>query len=100
MTNDPTQGTLDLEFASYDHYTVKLSKGAVGAMEPIRTHTAHTVDEAVNLIDGLRDSTASRDDVTWQHTEVDGRGLMFGLAPGGVVYEIAVLPPLNVALTK
>jgi len=100
MTHDPNQGTLDLEFATYDHYTVTLSKGAVGAMEALRTHTAHTVDEAVNLIDGLRDSTASRDDVTWQHDEVDERGLMFGLAPGGVVFEIAVLPPLSTVLSK
>jgi hypothetical protein len=100
MTHDPNQGTLDLEFATYDHYTVTLSKGAVGAMEAVRTHTAHTVDEAVNLIDGLRDSVASRDNVTWQGTEVDERGLLFGLAPGGTVFEIAVLPPLSTVLSK
>ena len=100
MTNDPNQGTLDLEFATYDHYTVTLAKGAVGDMEPVRTHTAKTVDDAINFVESLRDITANRDGVTWQHEEVDAQGVMFGLAPGGVVWEISVVPPLSTELVK
>jgi hypothetical protein len=40
MTNHPVQEELALEFPSYTHYTVTLAKGAVGEMEPVRTHTA------------------------------------------------------------
>lgn len=98
-TPDPNQGVLDLEFATYDHYTVKLSKGAVGDMEVLRTFDAKTVDDAINLIEGLRDTAANRDTVQWQHEEVDERGLLFGLAPGGIVYEISVVPSLNEPLT-
>ena len=95
----PAPDQLDLEFATYDHYTVKLCKGAVGDMEVVRTHTAHDVDSAINLIEGLRDSAANRDDVTWQNEEVDERGLLFGLAPKGLVFEISVVPPLNTPLS-
>lgn len=95
-----TQPELDLEFASYDHYTITLAKGAVGDMESIRTHTAKSVDDATNLIEGLRDITANRDGVLWQNEEVDERGLMFGLAPKGVVFEISVVPPLSTELVK
>ena len=100
MTNQPEQLELDLEFATYDHYTVTLAKGAVGEMEPIRKHTARDADAAINFVESLRDNAANRDNVTWQHDEVDAAGTMFGLAPGGVVYEISVVPPLGTELVK
>lgn len=99
MTTDPNQGVLDLEFATYSHYTVTLAKGAVGDMAPIRKHTATDVDSAINFVESLRDNAANRDNVTWQHPEVDAAGTMFGLAPGGVVYEISVVPPLSTPLS-
>lgn len=99
MTDEPEQLELPLEFATYDHYTVKLSKGAVGDMEVLRTHTAQTVDDALNLIEGLRDTAVNRDKVTWQHDEVDERGILYGLAPQGVVFELAVEPPLTTPLS-
>lgn len=99
MTNTPEQLELDLEFPTYDHYTITLGKGAVNDMEIVRTHTAKSVDDAINLVEGLRDITSNRDGVTWQHDEVDERGLMFGLAPRGLVFEIAVVPPLNTPLS-
>jgi hypothetical protein len=99
MTNDPTQLELDLEFPTYDHYTVTLAKGAVGDMEPLRTHTAKDPDSAVNFVESLRDNAANRDSVQWQNEEVDERGLLFGLAPGGLVFEISVVPPLNTPLS-
>ena len=96
---EPFQPELPLEWPSYDHYTVKLAKGAVGNMEVVRTHTATSTDGASNLIDSLRDAALARDNVTWQQEEVDARGLMFGLAPGGIVYEISVVPPLSTPLS-
>ena len=79
---------------TYTHYTITLSKGAVGDMEVIRSHKAATVDDAVNLIEGLRDNAENRDAVQWQYEEVDEKGLLFGLAPHGIVYELSVVPPL------
>jgi hypothetical protein len=99
MTTDPNQGVLDLEFATYDHYTITLAKGAVGDLEVVRTHSAKDVDGAINFVESLRDNAANRDNVQWQHPEVDAQGVMFGLAPGGVVYEISVVPPLSTPLS-
>lgn len=99
MTNEPEQLELDLEYATYDHYTVTLLKGAVGDMEVVRRHDAHDVDGAINFIESLRDAAANRDKVTWQHEEVDEQGILYGLAPGGVVFEIAVVPPLSTPLS-
>jgi hypothetical protein len=100
MTNQPEQLELDLEFPTYTHYTVALAKGAVGEMVILRKHTARDVDSAINFIESLRDNAANRDNVTWQHDEVDAAGTMFGLAPGGVVFEISVVPPLTTELSK
>lgn len=96
MSNEQLE--LSLEMPTYDHYTIRLARGAVGDMDVLRTHTAKDVDSAVNLIEGLRDTAASRDDVNWQHEEVDEQGIMYGLARGGVVYQISIVPPLVVAL--
>jgi hypothetical protein len=93
------QPELDLEHATYDHFTITLAKGAVGDMEVIRTHAAGDVDGAINLIESLRDATAGRDNVTWQNEGVDAAGVMFGLAPAGVVFEISVVPPLATPLS-
>lgn len=90
---------LDLESLPYDHYTIKLSKGAVGDMETVRTHSAKTVDDAVNLVEGLRDSASHRDRVVWQREELDEVGLLYGLAPHGVVFEISVVPTLSTPLS-
>jgi hypothetical protein len=101
-TPDPNQRAegqleLPLEYHVYDHYTIKLSKGSIGEMEIVRTHTAKTVDDAITFVESLRDMFANRDDVQWQGDEVDERGLLFGLARG-VVYEISVVPPLSEGL--
>src|SRR4051812_37254310 len=100
MTDEtPEQLQLPLEMPTYDHYTIKLSKGLVGDLTLVRSHTAVTVDDAMTLIEGLRDSAANRDNVTWQSDEVDARGILYGLAPGGAVFEISVFPPLGVTLS-
>ena len=51
--------------------------------------------EAVGVIEGWRETYASHDNVSWQDDEVDARGLLYGLAPKGVVYCISCVPPLD-----
>ena len=90
------QPELDLEFPSPpSQYTVTISKGAVGSLEVVRTHQARTDEDALNLIEGLRDTFALRDSVTWQFPEVNDQGVVYGLAPQGVVWEILVVPALG-----
>jgi len=96
--SDYEQLTLDLEYPVYDHYTIELRKGEVGNMDVLRTHSVTRLDDAINLIEGLRDSALQRDSVAWQHDEVTEDGTLYGLAPGGVVFMISVVPPLSTSL--
>ena len=92
------QSELPLEHAVYDHYTIELRKGPQHAEETVRHHEVKTAPEAEKLIEGLRDTANQRDGVSWQFEEVDVQGNLYGLAPGGVVFLITVVPPLSVAL--
>lgn len=92
------QQELALEYPVRDHYTIELRKGAMGDLQTVRSMEAQTAEDALNLIEGFRDSSESRDDVTWQNREPDGTGSMMGLAPGGVVWQIHVNPDLNTQL--
>lgn len=78
----------------YDHYTIEVRKGAIGDMVTQRTMTAKSVDDAANLIEGFRDSCLQREDVVWQHDEVDNHGNLYGMA-GSVVWQISCVPPLT-----
>jgi hypothetical protein len=80
-----------------DHYTIELRKGAIGDMETLRSMTAKTIEDAMQLIEGFRDSCLQRDGVTWQHDEVDDQGNLYGMT-GSTVYQISVVPPLTVSL--
>lgn len=82
----------------YDFYTVELRRGVVGEMTVMRHHRATSVTLALNLIDGLREAAHLRDNVTWQGDEVDAGGNLYGLAPGGIVYQISCVPPLTTEL--
>ena len=92
------QPELDLEFHTYDHYTVELRRGPMHDEKVVRHHEAKSVKDAEALIEGLRDSANQRDGVSWQFEEVNAEGKLYGLAPGGVVYLISVVPPLTTAL--
>lgn len=83
----------------HDHYTVELRRGEIGDMKVVRSNTAKTVEGAANLIEGFRDSSLQRDNVTWQHDEVDEGGNLYGMS-GGIVYQISVVPPLTEALVN
>lgn len=93
------QPELPLEFATYDHYTVELRRGPIHAEETVRHHEVQTVPEAEALIEGLRDTANQREGVTWQFEEVNAEGKLYGLAPGGVVYVISVVPSLTTPLS-
>jgi hypothetical protein len=82
----------------YDHYTIELRKGPVGAMETLRSSEAKNVEDAQTLIEGWRSSCVQRDGVTWQTDEVDAKGDMYGMA-GQTVWHIACVPPLTEKLT-
>jgi hypothetical protein len=98
--NAPDQLQLPLEWPTYDHFTVKLAKGEMGDMAVQREHTAKTQFDAENFVDALRALAEGRDNVTWQGEEVDERGLLYGMAPGGTVFEISVVPPFAQGLNS
>ena len=91
------QPELPLELPVTDNYKVEICKGPLFQEETLRSHIADDAYDALNLIEGLRDTYASRVGVIWQNEEVDGNGHLFGLAPEGVVYLIRVTPPLTTA---
>jgi hypothetical protein len=90
------QQELPLEWPVYDHYTVELRKGA--ELETVRSMKAESAEDALGFIEGFRDSSETKDHVTWKDREVDGTGSLMGLAPGGVVWQIQVTPDLNTEL--
>jgi hypothetical protein len=61
----------------------------------VRTHGADSIEAAVSLIEGLRDSYGARLDVVWQDEEVDSNGELIGEGPDGEGYTIKVTPPLE-----
>lgn len=75
-------------------WTVTLSKGPLHAEVVDRTHTAKTPDNALALVEGLRDTFHGREDVAWQTEEPSADGVMYGLSPDGTVYVIRVTPAL------
>ena len=77
-----------------DHYDIELRRGADGS-NTLRKHEASSPDDALAFVEALRDDAQVRYMVTWQTEEPIVGGKMYGLAPGGVVYEIAVIPPLE-----
>lgn len=89
---------LPLEMPVYDHYHVVISKGPTFGETTLRQHKAETVEDAIGLINGLRDTYRQRDNITWQSEEVNDEGKLYGLAQGGDVYLIQVTPPLSVDL--
>lgn len=81
----PTQPTV---------YEVTIACGPVHEEEVVRRHSVKTPDDALVIIESLRDTYGARENVTWNGEEVNPEGRLYGLAPKGVVYVIAVTPPL------
>jgi hypothetical protein len=95
---DNEQLTLELEMpADPESYEVTISCGPVHEEEVIRRHTVKTPTDALAIIDGLRDTYAGREGVTWNGEEINAEGRLYGLAPHGLVYVIAVKPPFVLA---
>lgn len=93
-TTEPIQDQLPLEHAVADHYDIELRKEGDDP-KTLRKHEATNPEDAVAFMEALRDDAKVRYMVTWQTEEPTNTGKMHGLAPGGVVYQIAVVPPLE-----
>lgn len=90
------QPELPIEMPESDHFTVTLYKGPLGGQEIVRQFDTPSVEAALSMVESLRDNAEVRDNVTWDGTEVDQRGILHGLAPGAdsaTPYEITVVPP-------
>jgi len=59
-----------------------------------RRHEAKNATDAEKLIEGMRDTCAHRDGVSWQYEEPNAEGNLYGLGPNGLVYRIVVSPPI------
>jgi hypothetical protein len=77
------------------NYDVTIACGPLHEEEVVRRHTAKTPEDALAIIDGLRDTYGARESVTWNGEEVNPEGRLYGLAPKGLVYVISVVPPLR-----
>ena len=89
---------LEWDTMTYDHYTVEIRKGPeFDESQVLRTHNVKTVDDALGLIEGFRDTYNQRNGVSWQDDEVNAEGKLYGLA-GGEVYVISCTPPLTTEL--
>lgn len=94
----PDNEQLTLEFDAPTEpvsYEVTIAAGPVHEEEVLRRHTASNPQDALALVDGLRDTYAGRESVTWNGEEINAEGRLYGLAPKGLVYVIAVRPPLR-----
>lgn len=92
---DNEQLTLDLDGPTIpDHYEVTISCGPVHEEEVVRRHRVTSADNALAIIESLRDTYGAREGVTWNGEEINAEGRLYGLAPKGLVYMIAVKPPL------
>jgi len=89
------QPQLPLEWPDVaDHYTIELRTGPMHDELTTRRHEAKTKADAEALIEGMRDTCAHRDGVSWQYEEPNAEGKLYGLGPNGLVYQIVVSPPL------
>jgi len=93
-TTSESEPQLPLEYAVADHFDIELRKGPSGE-QTLRHHSATNPEDALSFVEALRDDAKVRYMVTWQTEEPVVGGKMYGLAPGGLVYEIAVVPPLE-----
>jgi hypothetical protein len=91
-----TQPQLDLEWPPVaDTFTIELRTGPMHDELVTRKHTATSREDAEALIEGMRDTCAQRDGVSWQYEETNSEGKLYGLGPNALVYVISVSPPLT-----
>jgi hypothetical protein len=89
------QPQLPLEWPDVaEHFTIELRTGPMHDELTTRRHEAKTREDAEKLIEGMRDTCAQRDGVSWQFEETNAEGKLYGLGPKGLVYQIVVSPPL------
>ena len=92
---DFVQEELPLEQQAIHGYLVELRKGdTLQFLHTERSVHADNVDGVANIVEGFRTHAVQADSVTWASDRIV-TGSCRGLAPGGVVYEIAVTPAIT-----
>ena len=91
------QPELALEWPVYHSYKIELRKGP--SRETISEIEVTDLLEAKIFIEATREFTCQHDEVVWRDPQVDYKGDMVGLAPGGVIWQIHVTPPLTQKLS-
>jgi hypothetical protein len=85
---------LPLEQQATYGYLVELRKGPMGDLHTERSVHADDVDGVANVVEGFRTHAVQADSVRWESDRIV-TGSCKGLAPLGVVYEIAVTPAIT-----
>jgi len=88
------QPELPLEHPEIRGYIVELRKGDLHALHTERSVHADSVDGVANIVEGFRSHAVLSEGVRWQEDRIV-TGSCRGLAPKGVVYEIAVTPAIT-----
>ena len=83
----------DPKYAPYG-FLVELRKGDLHDLHTERSVHADTLDGVANVVEGFRTHSVVSENVTWQSDRIVV-GTCRGLAPKGVVWEIAVTPAVT-----
>jgi len=88
------QQELPLETPPIEGYIVELRKGSLGDLHTERSVHADDLDGVANIVEGFRHHAVVSESVRWESERISV-GSCRGLAPLGVVYEIAVTPAIT-----
>lgn len=94
MTSTPDT-ELPLEYPVQTGFIVELRKGSLHDLHTERSVHADTEDQVANIVEGFRSHAVQADSVTWNSDRIV-TGTCMGLAPKGVVFEIAVTPAITI----
>lgn len=82
-------------FPTYESYKIELRNGHLHDLKTVRSTQATDIDGAIGFIEGYRSTAESTYSVVWEGPDPDVNGVLRGLAPNGVVWEIVCVPPLS-----
>jgi hypothetical protein len=80
-------------------YRIEVRSGPLFGEEEIRSIEVPASEgmpemKAIEMVESFRSYYENREEVTWDGEEVDGNGVLSGLAPEGISYRIVVTPPI------
>jgi hypothetical protein len=87
---------LDLEYPEIRGYIVELRKGNAHDLHTERSLHADDLNQVASAVGTFRNHASVFDNVTWVHPDRVVVGSSRGLAPKGVVWEIAVTPAITI----